>query len=222
MDYAAARIIDANLNRAREALRVMEEYARFHLDDRSLTAAIKEVRHELAQVGSDLEAGYAVEDRGDSAPAKARGSLIAHRDIVGDVGRAITTPQEGARSDAPQVALAAGKRLGEALRAIEEYGKIMDPSLAARVEQLRYRGYELERRLHLTARARERFGRTRLYVLITESLCRDDWFATAEAALEGGADCLQLREKNLPDRELLGRAQRLAGLCREHGALFIV
>ncbi|MBU0717316.1 MAG: thiamine phosphate synthase, partial [Planctomycetes bacterium] len=49
-----------------------------------------------------------------------------------------------------------------------------------------------------------------------------DWFATAEAALEGGADCLQLREKDLPDRELLGRARRLGDFCREHGALFIV
>jgi thiamine-phosphate pyrophosphorylase len=62
----------------------------------------------------------------------------------------------------------------------------------------------------------------RLYVLITESLCRVAWFETAAAVLAGGADVLQLREKGLSDRELLRRAQRLAALCREFGALFIV
>ncbi|MGL4462466.1 MAG: Clp protease N-terminal domain-containing protein, partial [Planctomycetia bacterium] len=43
----AARIVDANANRAREALRVMEDYARFVLEDRELGRTIKELRHEL-------------------------------------------------------------------------------------------------------------------------------------------------------------------------------
>ena len=55
-NHVALRIIDANLNRAREALRVMEEYARFGLEDPSLSAAIKETRHELAQCAKDLAA----------------------------------------------------------------------------------------------------------------------------------------------------------------------
>ena len=50
------RIIDANLNRAREALRVMEEYARFALEDAGLSSAIKETRHALAQHVNGLEA----------------------------------------------------------------------------------------------------------------------------------------------------------------------
>jgi len=57
---------------------------------------------------------------------------------------------------------------------------------------------------------------------VTEELCRGDWFETARAALRGGADCLQLREKKLTDRELLERAKRLNALCREHEAMFIV
>jgi len=42
------RIVDANANRAREALRVMEEAARFLLDDQDLAASIKQLRLDLA------------------------------------------------------------------------------------------------------------------------------------------------------------------------------
>ena len=209
--HATLRIIDANLNRAREALRVMEEYARLGLDDAGLSAVIKQARHALAQTVLDLEGG-----------ATPGGSLIAHRDIVGDVGCEVSTPSEYERSGEYDVAVAAGKRLSEALRVIEEYGKTIDRDFAAAIERLRYRGYELQRRLELTAASHRRFGNVRLYVLLTESLCSGDWFTTAEAALAGGAHCLQLREKELPDRELLDRAKRLVTLCRQHNALLIV
>lgn len=198
--------MDAGLNRAREALRVMEDFARFQLDDASLAAALKMLRHDLAS----------------AVPGSIAVHLIACRDINADVGRAISTPAESIRDSAGHAALAAGKRLSEALRSVEEYAKAVAPPFAAAVEQLRYRGYEVERRLALTLRARERFADVRLYVIITESLCRGDWFAAAEAALAGGADCLQLREKHLPDHEWLARARRLARLCRERSAMCIV
>jgi thiamine-phosphate pyrophosphorylase len=62
----------------------------------------------------------------------------------------------------------------------------------------------------------------RLYVLITESACRGDWFTAAEAAIRGGADCLQLREKNLEGAELLRRANRFVDLCRRQGVISII
>ncbi len=206
VDGSAIRIIDANLNRAREALRVMEEYARLGLGDAGLSTAIKETRHALVH----------------AIPTRLGDQLIPARDITGDVGCEVSVPAEYERSDSRCVALTAGKRLGEALRAIEEYGKTVDSAFAARVEKIRYRAYEIERRLGLTVRAQDRFGCVRLYVILTESLCSGEWFATAEAALQGGADCLQLREKTLSDRVLLERAKRLAGLCHERDALFIV
>lgn len=206
------RIIDANVNRAREALRVMEEYARLGLDDALLSAEIKDARHRLAQAVSDFESRN--ESTGES--------LIAARDILHDVGCNVDTPSERERHDDHHVVVAAGKRLSEALRTIEEYGKTLDATFATAIEKLRYRGYEIERRLALTIRAKERFRHVRLYVIVTEALCTGDWFAVAEVALRGGADCLQLREKELPDRELLERARKLAALCREHEALFVV
>lgn len=207
MDLAALRILDANANRAREALRVMEEYARFVLDDVGLSSALKQLRHDLADTLRGFEPS---------------GSLIAHRDIVGDVGCEIRTDSEFDRADMAAVVLAAGKRLSESLRVIEEYGKTVEGRLAMGVQRLRYRGYEIERRLNATLTARKRFAGVRLYVIIAEALCRGDWYATAQAALRGGADCLQLREKSLSDRDLLVRATRLAQLCGEHGARFIV
>ncbi|MDO8793561.1 MAG: thiamine phosphate synthase [Vicinamibacterales bacterium] len=228
----------------------MEEYARFVLDDAALTEAIKTERHRLSSAVGDctgqqdqppnaqspnrpiaktpqstpLSHGRGSEtDPPESPLGKGGGdSLVAYRDIVGDVGREATTPSEFQRADAGEVVAAATKRMSEALRAIEEYGKTINPDFAAGIERLRYRGYELERRLFATVRARQRFGAVRLYVIITESLCHGDWYETAEAALHCGVDCLQLREKELPDRQLLDRAKRLAALCRDRGAIFIV
>jgi len=59
-------------------------------------------------------------------------------------------------------------------------------------------------------------------VLITESLCAHPWEEVARAALEAGADCIQLREKDLPGRELLARARRLRDLTSRHDASLVI
>src|SRR5215510_5818105 len=105
------RILDANANRAREALRVMEEAARFILDDAELCALIKGIRHELAAALAGVP----------GLP----GGLEANRDTPGDVGTAIKGASEMRRDSVAGVAIAAGKRLSEALRAIEEYAKTL-------------------------------------------------------------------------------------------------
>ena len=67
-----------------------------------------------------------------------------------------------------------------------------------------------------------KFDTVKLYVLLTEALCRGDWYETAEAALAGGAGAIQLREKQLTDIELLDRARRIHELCERHEALLII
>jgi thiamine-phosphate pyrophosphorylase len=59
-------------------------------------------------------------------------------------------------------------------------------------------------------------------VLITESQCKNPWLQTAKNAIDGGADCLQLREKELEGGELLKRARQLTELCRQHNILSII
>jgi len=212
-----ARILDANFNRAREALRVMEDYSRFVLDDPAGCEAAKRLRHDLAGCIGRL-------------PAE---TLLAGRDTPGDVGTAISTDSERHRADAVDVVTAAAKRLPEALRCIEEYAKTIDPGVSATIESLRYRCYDLEQRLVLRGDRAGQFARTRLYVLISEALCfpgpaakgdarTPNWLSVAAEAIAGGADCIQLREKSMDDGELLSRARRLAELCRRNGVLFIM
>ena len=206
MNAPLLRLLDANANRAREALRVVEDYARFMLDDDVLCGELKQVRHALA-----------------GATRALLPDAILHRDTPGDVGTTIKTDAEQFRAEVGDVIIAAGKRLGEALRVIEETLKVLSPTDASRVEALRYRFYEIERRVALTLRpGAARFAGVRLYVLITESLCKRSWPEAAEQALLGGADCLQLREKHLESRELLDRAVRLVQLCHRHKALCII
>lgn len=204
MDPATLRILDANFNRAGEALRVLEEHVRMALDHPALARTAKQLRHDLAAARSRM------------APA----ALLAARDVEGDVGTAISTPAESFRPDTQSVAIAAARRAAEALRCIEEYGKTLDPALAAAIENIRYGVYTLERDICLKSPAWERLRAARLHVLITESLCAGPWLETAARAIDGGADVLQLREKELTDRELLDRAKRLRELTQKRGALF--
>ena len=205
MNPAVLRLLDANANRAREALRVLEDYARFVLDDRELSASLKTVRHGLA-----------------GALSQHLAEAILYRDTPGDVGAANKTQAELHREDLTEVVTAAGKRLGEALRALEEYCKTIAPADAARIEQLRYRFYEIEQRLARTLGKTALFSGVRLYVLITQSCCRGPWLEAAEEALAGGADCLQLREKTLDSAELLRRARQLVELCHRYERLCLI
>lgn len=194
------RILDANANRAREALRVMEEAARFLLDDENLTRALKQLRHDLAAALGSVD------------------GLELHRDTPGDVGTRISTACENTRGSVHDVVIAAGKRLSEALRVIEEYGKTL---ALVGVEPLRYRAYELERQLHvrLGSPARRQF---RLCLLLTESLCKLPWQQVVEQAIAAGCDCVQVREKQMEAAALLQRAREVVQLCRPHHVAVIV
>ncbi len=206
MEADILRIVDVNVNRLREALRVIEDYARFALDDGDAAGAVKHCRHELQSMVQALGAD----------------GLLAARDIVGDVGRDLKTPGELRRDSTEDVVRAAFGRVSEAARVLGEYGKIVSEPAAAAAEALRYRAYELEQRVVLRGALRRRFRGVRLYVLLTEALCRGPWLATAEAAIRGGAGCLQLREKELPDGELLRRARALRELTTTHGVLLAI
>ena len=201
-----ARILDASANRAREGLRVVEDYVRFALDDPLLTRRIKEVRHRLAEAvrGLDLE------------------RLLASRDTTGDVGTHIMTASEQARENPRAVLIANFKRTAEALRSLEEYGKLVDVWLSGRFEVLRYDVYTLEK-LTLTALASHKgLGDVNLMVLVGGLPTFGDLTWIVGEALAGGAGAIQLREKGLPDRELLTRAREVRILTAQARALFVM
>lgn len=196
---------DAAFNRAREGLRVMEDLARFILDEQNLVTSLKQMRHELTSL-SGRWPGL---------------SMVLSRDAAGDVGTAVTTPGEAERGCLRDVAAAAGRRSTEALRSLEELAKVDVPELAPVIEQMRYRLYDLagsiEKSLPFT-----RSPQWKLCVLITEAHCLHDWREVARAAVAGGADCLQLREKGLGSRAIMERSRELISIARPHGVDVVI
>ncbi len=192
------RILDANLDRAREGLRIVEEWCRFGLDDAGLTDECKHLRQELAHWHT--------------------ADLRAARDTPGDAGTALTHPQEAERSSVQHVLQANVCRVQEALRVLEEYGKVYHPEMGTACKQMRYRVYTLESRLMAGQRAQQ-LAQARLYLVTSPT---DNLFTTVEAALKGGLTLVQYRDKTADDDVRLKNAQTLAQICRQYGALFIV
>ena len=123
------RILDAAANRGREALRVVEDAARFLEDDAELTARLKETRHRFA----------AAQNRFD------RRERLDARDVAADVGTRVETEDEYRRTSLADVLAANFARLQEAARSLEEYSKIVAPAVARDWEQIRYSAYSLEK-----------------------------------------------------------------------------
>lgn len=126
------RIIDANLNRSREGLRVCEEIARFALDDRGLTKELKSIRHGI----SECIKLY---------PATLRG-IVSARDSGKDVGKG-KQKIEKKHGGWKDVSAANMERVKESLRALEEFSKLIDKKISDRFKGLRFRAYNAEKKL---------------------------------------------------------------------------
>ena len=200
------RILDASANRTREGLRVVEDFVRFALNDAHLSRFLKECRHELAAILAMLPSS----------------SLLAARDTLSDVGTTISTPAETLRTTTLDVVRASFKRIQEALRTLEEYGKIVDPKIASRFEQLRYQIYTAEKAVLRTEAARSLLHDQRVYLLITSALCECGLEAVVKSSLDAGVRLFQLREKTMPDRELVSLARAVRAWTAQAGALLII
>lgn len=133
MKNALLRVIDANFNRAKEALRVTEDISRFVLNDKKLAAGFKTARHNLSKILLSL-------------PVKYR-DLVAARDSENDVAKEHVISDKGKKSLKWEDLMTANlKRAQEALRVLEESSKTLGPSHAKKIQKVRFDCYELERR----------------------------------------------------------------------------
>lgn len=201
------RMIDANTNRASEGLRVLEDIARFSLNDPALSKRLKSLRHHLRSEISGLGFGQA--------------DILASRDTRSDVGTSISTPDEADRAAGLQdLASAASKRAQEALRVIEESSKALGHS-GAGFERIRYAVYDIERDvvLGLSNPACD----WSVCVLLTRSLCvHHSPERVVEEAARAGAGCIQIREKDMETDELIEHASTMTRLCRDRGIQIII
>ena len=118
------RLIDANLNRIREGIRVVEDINRFIYDDKSLSSKLKKIRHSLQKAYS--------KDR------------IKNRDILGDVATS-TISSELNRTSIDDIIIANFYRVSESARVLEEIFKLNSSELSQYFKNLRYEIYEIER-----------------------------------------------------------------------------
>ena len=130
-----ARLLDANLNRAIEGIRVMEETARMILDDIDLTSSLKHCRHTLVQIMKSSD--------------RLERDLILFRGSDHDVLREGETVSERTRTDISAIVRANAGRSQEAVRSLEEYVKLVQPELSVRLKEVRFRLYDMEKSLLL-------------------------------------------------------------------------
>ena len=126
------RILDASVNRAREAVRVLEDAVRFLADDETATRDLKRFRHDFCEAA-------------DRIPIRTR---LEHRATESDVGTSVTARGEYTRKSVESILTANFCRLQESLRSLEEFSKLAEPDLAPIFEQLRYRSYTLQQTVH--------------------------------------------------------------------------
>lgn len=207
LEESVERLIDANLNRAREGLRVIEDWCRFGLDRRDLVIKIKGWRQQL---------GLRHHERYKRA-----------RCASTDCGVGLAHSAQDQRTMPAAIVAANAGRAQEALRVLEEFGRHEDSELTTAATMIRYELYDLEKVI-LSA---EVIGR-RQRKLLSCNLClitspQPNLLTVVEAALTAGVRLVQFRPKHGDrvddcDREKLRLAMELAIRCRRAGALFIV
>ena len=119
------RLIDANLNRLKEGIRVIEDILRYVFDNKELALRLKNLRHEA---------------RFDDP------KLLEYRDIKKDVLKQSIT-SEMQRENLQAIIKANIKRAQEAARVLEEVMKIVEPPFSETFKKIRYELYDIEKYL---------------------------------------------------------------------------
>lgn len=130
MNDRILRIIDANVNRLREALRVCEDIARFILSDKKATQRLKSLRHKVCLAIKGLDTNKRI--------------LANFRAPEKDIGRKTIKSERGRRGVA-DIFKANIKRAEESIRVLEEFSKLLKPPLSNRFKDMRFELYSLEK-----------------------------------------------------------------------------
>ncbi|OIP74748.1 MAG: thiamine-phosphate diphosphorylase [Oscillatoriales cyanobacterium CG2_30_44_21] len=199
------RILDANLDRAREALRTIEEWGRFGLENIDICSQCKELRQSLGKWHKE--------------------EFRRARNTPDDPATALNHENESSRGNVRAVLRANMARLQEALRVLEEYGKIIDPTMGQAMKQMRYLSYTLESQLlthEVSSLGETRRAKLQAASLYLVTMPVDDIVSVVEKALLGGVQIVQYRQKDGEDATRYAIAQKLCDICHQHDALFLV
>jgi len=185
---SAHRLLDANLNRAFEALRTLEDIARFQ-NHAPLQARFKALRHRLRTTTQEWS----------------HEQLYASRHANTDVGRETKTAAESSRAGGlSEIAEAASQRSQQSLRCLEEVSKYLYPNSAAAIESVRYQAYDLNAQLLLFQKRDHIFlENAKLYVLANCQMPQETFVSRIRELSCAGVDLIQIRDKQIATQELI-------------------
>ncbi len=199
------RLLDANINRVSEGIRVVEDVARFMYNQKEFSKELREKRHYLIKLFIQKDNDF-----------------LNSRDTKRDVGIEITKESQlDKKSNIKNIVVGNFKRILEGLRSIEEISKIScDYSISKEVETLRYSFYNLEKEFIGSLKSQIPLG---LYGITAENFSkgRSNYEVVTEM-IKSGIKIIQYREKFKSLREKLEEAKKLCELCKENNVLFIV
>ena len=202
------RLIDANLNRIREGLRVLEDIARFVLDDAALSEALKKMRHEIAGNNGRLQR-----------------QLLVSRKSEDDVGAFLKIQDNTGRNSLLDVTVANARRVEEALRVIEEVAKIPGSGFDSEAfQRTRFSVYQIEQDMvTLLSRKNKRERIKGLCIIINlDILNGQNLREIVEEVIRAGAKVIQLRAEQCSPVKIFKAAQEIAQVCTAHDILFII
>ena len=207
MDANILRLIDASANRAREGLRVVEDYVRFALDDALATQQLKQFRHTFTRLMGEIP----LSDR------------LTARETRQDVGTGITLDSERQRDDVLSVLAANFTRIQESLRSLEEYSKVVFPAISGGLEQLRYDSYTIQKIVQTLFANKERFPqRPKAAILDVNELFVKDEPKTAVCS-KIAADFVCLTAQNVSDAQFVAMVEKIVSVIRQDNKfLFVV
>ena len=205
------RLLDANMNRALEGIRVLEETARMLFDDCDLTKKIKDIRHSLVRI---------IKEEGDLDCL-----MLFSRGSERDTLREGETFSEKTRIDIISIIRANASRAQEAVRAMEEYIKLSFPRLSGGFKNVRFNLYDVEKDLvsliHLSELINE--SRLNLCVIIDRELVIEkDIYEITNAVIDGGAGTVTYRDKTSRDFDFMKNAELMLYACVERRVTTII
>jgi thiamine-phosphate pyrophosphorylase len=202
------RIIDANLNRAAEGLRVLEDVARMLLSNVSLTSELKSLRHFL-----------------EHSSTYSRQALLSARDSQGDIGQEMSVELSRAHKDTFDIVTANARRVEQALRTLEEIARLPDSNMESDTfQKMRFNLYDIEKRLFsLLARKQKQSQIKGLYVVLDSNVSeKHDHIIMTKTLLDAGVKIIQLNEKNVAAGRMLELASSLQQVCNSYDALLVI
>ena len=201
-DFRIYQIIDANLDRAREGLRVLEDWARFGLGKEKFVEKIKNFRQILGK--NHLEV------------------YKQSRNHIEDQSKGLTHQEQIKRSTPEEIISSNSGRVQEALRVIEEFSRLHNHELSKIASEIRYEVYTLEIDLlnfSKRKKSEKMLGENNLYVITDH---KENLLEIIEEILIAGVKIIQHRFKTGTDKDNLQEAIQIKNLCKRHNSLFII